>query len=129
MFSKQKQTYWNKPVKEKEKKVYSIPKISKKKQERLKEWWSESKLFKQIALERSINGVVIAKHLEKVNWDIIETTKEIPLDELKPINFSHKLWKGMNSSLRLEKSNIEIVSVRFHFFDHNKQYLNVEFKN
>ena len=64
-----------------------------------------------------------------IGFDGKETTKRIHIDDLTHWNFSHIKSKGMNKSLRLDPDNIEIVSVAFHFYEHNKQILKVHYVN
>ena len=112
MITKEQQTYWNKPVKEKVRKYYTIPKISKKKKERLKKYWNERDLFIEIAKERSENGYVF---LEDINWIM----KKCHITNLQPINFAHIKSKKQFPELRYDKENIKLVTFANHFFEHN----------
>jgi hypothetical protein len=84
-------------------------------------------LFKKIALKRSKNGIVIAKHVNETTGQ--ECTKPIKLSDLGPENFSHTIPKGRDSSLRLVESNIEIVSRAWHYREHNGGILREVYKN
>ena len=86
--------------------------------------WS---FLKKIALKRSKNGIVIAKHVNETTGQ--ECTKPIKLSDLGPENFSHTIPKGRDSSLRLVESNIEIVSRAWHYREHNGGILREVYKN
>lgn len=86
----------------------------------------EWKLFEQIKQDRQINWFVTAKHRD---FNGKECTKQIHVDNLTHWNFSHIKGKGMNKELRLDPENIEIVSVAYHFYEHNQQILKVHYKN
>ena len=89
----------------------------------------ELELFKKIALERSYWDEYkwcMAKHL---SIDGQECEKPIALEDLQPINFAHIKPKGMFPELRLDPSNIEIVSKRYHFYEHNQQILQEDSRN
>lgn len=86
-------TYWKKLVKT------QINPISDKKKERLKNWWSEKDLFKEIWEER--------EHKCNECWKYLQ--------EAKAHNFSHIKSKWSRPDLRLDKSNIEILCFRCHF--------------
>ena len=73
--------------------------ISNKKKERIKNWWSEKDLFKEIREERWHNCNECWKYLQ----------------EAKAHNFSHIKSKWSRPDLRLDKSNIEILCFRCHF--------------
>lgn len=81
----------------------------------VKTW--EWDLFIEIAKERQVNWYVEAKHLDE-EWN--ECTKWIKLEDLQPINFAHIKPKGTYPELRLVKENIQIVSFRYHFYEHNQ---------
>ncbi len=90
----------------------------------------ELELFREIAFSKAIMcwwvEWVLAKHRD-TDW--LECTKFIPLHFLTPTNFSHIKNKGMHKDLRLEESNIELVSTAYHFYEHNKQILKVYYPN
>lgn len=91
----------------------------------------EFELFKKIAEERSIlvagdMRYVKAKHLDK-EWK--EDVKAIFLEDLTPTNFSHIKPKWMYPELRLDPSNIELVSRAFHEWQHTQQIAQVEYPN
>lgn len=106
-----------------------IKQISDKKKERIKNDKSERNLFVKIAIDRSKDWYVVAKHLDRKDGKIIQSYKMIHIFELKPINFSHIKPKWMNEDLRLDENNIEIVSHRFHLYEHTGQYLVEDFNN
>ena len=81
------------------KKQTRINLVSNKKKERIKNWWSEKDLFKEIWEERCHNCNECWKYLQ----------------EAKVHNFSHIKSKWSRPDLRLEKSNIEILCFRCHF--------------
>lgn len=81
----------------------------------VKTW--ELDLFIEIAKERQVNWKVLAKDLD-LNKN--ECTKWIKLEDLQPINFAHIKSKGTYPELRLVKENIQIVSFRYHFYEHNQ---------
>ncbi len=87
----------------------------------------ELELFKEIAREQEVNGQVIAKHIDEKTGK--ECTKLIRTEHLGPENFSHTIPKGREKSLRLDKSNIEIVSRAWHYKEHNWGTLRVKYKN
>lgn len=87
----------------------------------------ELALFKEIAREQEVNWCVIAKHIDEDTEE--ECTKLIKVEDLWVENFSHIKPKGMNKDLRLDKSNIEIVSRAWHFKEHNGWTLRVKYKN
>lgn len=87
----------------------------------------ELELFKEIAREQEVNGAVIAKHIDEKTGK--ECTKLIRTEHLGPENFSHTIPKGRDQSLRLDKSNIEIVSRAWHYKEHNWGILRVKYKN
>lgn len=94
--------------------------VSAKKKERIKKEWSEWDLFIEIAIERAIDGYVLA---EDVGWIM----KKIKLQDLRVENFSHIKPKWMYPELRLNKDNIKIVTFAYHFYEHNK--LNYKWPN
>lgn len=98
--------------------VTSVKPSEKKKKGRQPTW--EAEVFEQIKEERSIWGWVVAKHITfKDDPDWFETTKKIKVKDLTPMNFAHILSKKQRPELRLEKSNIEIVSMAWHqWYDH-----------
>jgi len=79
----------------------------------------EFELFKRIASYRSLwFWFIYAPHILP-NWEI--TSKLIYLEDLTPTNFSHIKPKGMYPELRLDPSNIEIVSRAYHEWQHSLQ--------
>jgi hypothetical protein len=68
----------------------------------------------------------MAKHIDT---DGLECKKFIPLHFLTPTNFSHIKNKWMNKELRLDPDNIEIVSLAYHFYEHNKQVIKIYYPN
>ncbi len=86
----------------------------------------EWELFKEIALARSVNWRVLAKHRD---FDWKECEKWIKIEKLTHWNFSHTKKKGMNKELRLDPENIEIASVAWHFYEENRQILKVYYVN
>lgn len=86
-FSKEKQL-----GKKKEKKTYRIPQISKKKAKRIKEEWTETKIFQEV-FEQDKTCIVTGKRiLEPVPW-----------------NFAHIFAKSSKPQLRLYPNNIALV--------------------
>lgn len=92
----------------------------------------EFELFKKIAEYRKYYYAnwfwwcVEAKHIDKYGK---LTKKDIRLEDLTPTNFSHTLPKSTHPELRLDPSNIEIVSRAWHHYEHTKQILQVEYPN
>ena len=81
------------------KKQTRINLVSDKKKERLKNWWSEIELFKEIWNER--------KRICEECWKILK--------EPKAHNFDHIIPKSRWEKYRLDKSNIKIVCFACHF--------------
>jgi len=95
----------------------------------------EKKLFDQIAIERSfvtewrgqLESCVRARDYDIDTGEEIE--KIIPIRLLTHWNFAHIIAKGKDKSKRLDKSNIEIVSMRWHYREHNGWNLMTEYLN
>lgn len=77
----------------------TIRKVSIKKQQRIKEWWSEKDLFLEIRNER--------KHECEECWKYLK--------EAKAHNFDHIIPKSRWEKYRLDKNNIKIVCFFCHF--------------
>lgn len=81
------------------KKQTRIKPISDKRKKRLKNWWSEKELFKEIWEERP--------HICVDCWKVLK--------EAKAHNFAHIKSKWKYPELRLDKNNIQIKCFRCHF--------------
>ena len=77
----------------------TIRKVSLKKQQRIKEWWSEKDLFLEIWNERKRECEICWKYLQ----------------EAKAHNFDHIIPKSRWEKYRLDKDNIKIVCFFCHF--------------
>lgn len=77
----------------------AINKISKKKKQRIKEWWSEVELFKEIWNERK-------KECENCKRELIQARVH---------NFDHIIPKSRWEEFRLDKSNIKLICFKCHF--------------
>lgn len=101
------------------KKQKAIPKIWKRRKERIKNWGSEFSFFKEVAIER------------QVDWKVccVECDKWIRLEDLTVWNFDHEKPKSKWEDLRLDKENLKIKCVACHFKKTNWQELKVNFSN
>lgn len=70
--------------------------------------------FKQIVIDRSIDGYVMAT-------DLFGKKKKIALEDLTVVNFAHIKGKGMNKASRLDPDNVKIVTFAVHFREHTGQ--------
>jgi hypothetical protein len=94
----------------------------------------EFELFKKIAKERSYGTgsqwewmrYVVAAHIFP-DWKV--WVKNIFLEDLTPTNFSHTIPKSRGEEYRLDPNNIVIVSRAFHYYEHTKQTLKVDYPN
>lgn len=86
----------------------------------------ELALFAKIALARSVNWKILAKHRD---FDWKECEKWIKLEDLSHWNFSHDIPKSRWEEYRLDPKNITIVSVAWHTYEHSQQILKVHYKN
>lgn len=77
----------------------AINKISLKKKQRIKEWWSEVQLFKEIWNERK-------KECENCKRE---------LTQARVHNFDHIIPKSRWEEFRLDKSNIKLICFKCHF--------------
>ena len=95
----------------------------------------EKKIFDEIKVERCflaeykwrMESCVRARDYDLKTKKEIE--KIIPIRLLIPWNFSHIIAKGKDESKRLDKSNIEIVSMRWHYREHNGWNLITDYEN
>lgn len=77
----------------------AINKISLKKKQRIKEWWSEVELFKEIWNERK-------RECENCKRE---------LTQARVHNFDHIIPKSRWEEFRLDKSNIKLICFKCHF--------------
>jgi hypothetical protein len=80
-----------------------IKQVSDKRKDRIKNWWSEKELFKEIWKER--------EHKCQECW--------VYIHEPKIFNFAHIKSKWKNPKLRLEKQNILIKCFACHYIEWN----------
>lgn len=95
----------------------------------------EGKIFDEIKVERCflaeykwrMESCVRARDYDlKTKKEIV---KIIPIRLLTHWNFSHIIPKWRDESKRLDKSNIEIVSMRWHYREHNGWNLMTDYEN
>lgn len=77
----------------------AINKISLKKKQRIKEWWSEVELFREILIERQDNWLLTCEICNK----------QFSIEQAQPVCLAHILSKWQYKALRLFKNNIAIV--------------------
>lgn len=102
----------------KKKEPKPIKQVSDKKARQIKKG-GEKEIFKDIALERSVDGVCKCEVCDKV----------IPLEILTHWNFDHEIPKSRGEDYRIDKKNIRIKCVGCHFKKTNGQTLKVEYSN
>lgn len=87
----------------------------------------EFELFKKIAEEVCWeSNFCHAKHIYP-DWTI--WWKIINKNDLTPTNFSHTIPKSRWEKYRLDPTNIEIVSMAYHHYEHTKQILKIDYPN